>query len=171
MLSTATRSFGFKPVLAAACLALSASAAQAYDGDLGSLTPHLSSTFQIGSDYPSTTFTDTLDFSLGESVLASFAVKGQGFVIPSFLTLAGASDLSLSVYKGEALLASGVSLSGLSLAAGTDYSFAVSGKQGGYTVTWSLTPIPEPATLALVLSGLLVAGTLMRRRAPGARQR
>ncbi|MDE2078133.1 MAG: PEP-CTERM sorting domain-containing protein, partial [Burkholderiales bacterium] len=52
----------------------------------------------------------------------------------------------------------------LHLAAGSDYSFEVMGKPGLYHVTWCLSPVPEPETLALALAGAaMVVGTARRR--------
>src|SRR5690606_22641958 len=147
--------------LVAATLALTAAAnVHAADADLGALSP-LSSTFQIGFDAPLTTFLDTLDFSLATDSIASFSTTGQGFSIPGLLTLSGSPDVSFAIYKGgEALTDWGTSFTGLSLSAGSDYAFLVKGGTGGYTVTWSVTPVPEPGTMALVLAGVGAAGLL-----------
>lgn len=154
-----------RPVAVAALVAMSTHSAQAFDGALGSLTPNLSSTFQVGADFPSPIFFDVLTFSLDSDVSASFTAKGQGLSIPGLLTLTGSPALAFAIFKGETALTDfGTSFSGLTLSAGTDYAFAVTGYQGGYSVTWSLTPIPEPQTMALLLGGLAVAGSLVRRR-------
>ena len=109
-------------------------------------------------------FDDTLEFSLSSPSFASFTVQPQelnlGFIIP------GATGVTFSLYKGLDLLAGpGTSFAGLSLAAGSDYSFKVAGTTSGlYSVNWYLSPVPEPESYALALAGLGAVGTLMRRR-------
>jgi hypothetical protein len=165
MLCKVVQSARFKPVVLATLVALSAPSARAFDGAIGSLTPSLSSTFQVGFDFPSPTFLDELTFSLDSAVTGSFTAKGQGFVIPGVLTLTPATGVSFAIYKGGSALTSfGTGFTGLSLAAGSDYAFMVKGGSGGYSVTWSLSPVPEPQSLALVLSGLAVLGSVARRR-------
>jgi hypothetical protein len=53
--------------------------------------------------------------------------------------------------------------------AGGDYYYSVTGTGTGtvggfYTISSTVTPVPEPETLALMLAGLGVMGTLMSRR-------
>ncbi|MGH6645614.1 PEP-CTERM sorting domain-containing protein [Aquabacterium sp.] len=107
---------------------------------------------------------DTILFSLSSSSLASFTITPQsldlGFVIP------GATGVSFSLYKGIDLLAGpGTSFAGLSLDAGTDYSFKVTGPTSGlYSVNWYVSPVPEPESYALALAGMGAVISLMRRR-------
>ncbi len=141
------------------------SSAQAFTTSIGDLQTQVSpgSAMFLGQF----SFNDTIGFSLSAPTLAAFAVQGQtlnlGYVIPA------AGALSLSIYKGATLLAGpGISFSGLSLVAGTDYSFQVAGTGSGlYSVNWYLSPVPEPESLALALAGLGAVGTLMRRRRDG----
>jgi MYXO-CTERM domain-containing protein len=154
-----------KPMLVAALACLPFTSAQAFDADLGLLTPSLSSTFQIGYEAPMPTFVDELSFDLTSDVTASFSAKGQGFSIPGLLTLTGSPDITFAVYKGgSALTGFDTMFTDLSLVAGTDYAFMVKGSTGGYTVTWSTSPVPEPGTVAFAVAGLAVAGSLRRRR-------
>lgn len=165
-----SKSLQSKPLASLAAIALAlacASSAQAADAALGELSPSLSSTFQIGFDLPSPTFSDLLSFSLATDVTASFSAKGQGFSIPGLLTLSGSPDVTFAVYKGAtAVTGFGTSFTDLSLSAGTDYAFLVQGSTGGYSVTWSVTPVPEPGVLAMVLAGIAAVGSLSRRRQP-----
>lgn len=152
-----------KSWLVAAMAGLSIASAHAADADLGVLAPSLSSTFQVGVGTP---FDDTLSFDLLTDVTASFTGKGEGFVIPGVLSLSASPDMSFAIYKGGvALTGWGTSFSSLSLAAGTDYAFMVKGSSGGYSVTWSVTPVPEAGSLAMVIGGLGVAASVVRRRA------
>lgn len=151
--------------LALACMP----AAHAADAILGELTPSLSSTFQIGFDAPMPVFLDALSFTLATDVTASFSAKGQGFSIPGLLTLTGSPDVTFAVYKGAtALTGFGTTFTDLSLSAGADYAFLVQGSTGGYSVTWSVTPVPEPGVMAMVLAGAAAVGSLTRRRKPQA---
>lgn len=154
-----------KPVLAGVLACGAMGSAQAYDDALGPLAP-LDSVFEVGAGFPKPTFLDTLSFSLTAPVEGSFTIKGQGLVIPGFLTLMPATDLTFALYKGDVdLTGFGTSFSGLSLLAGDDYSFKVAGKSGGYHVTWCLTPaVPEPESLALALAGVAIVGATARRR-------
>ena len=136
--------------------------AHAFTTSIGDLQTYVSpgSAFFLGQF----SFNDTIGFTLSAPTMAAFAVQGQvlnlGYIIPA------ATSLSMSIYKGTTLLAGpGVSFAGLSLAAGTDYSFQVAGTGSGlYSVNWYLSPVPEPESLALALAGLGAVGTLMRRR-------
>ncbi len=153
-----------KPLVAAVMAFASVGAAQAASTSLGPLAP-LDSVYEVGFGFPAPGFTDTLTFSLATPMEGSFTVKGQGLVIPGFFSLAPATDLSFAIYKGgTALTAWGTAFNGLDLAAGTDYSFVVKGKSGGYLVTWSLSPVPEPESIALALAGVAVVGATARRR-------
>ncbi|MEN9452595.1 MAG: hypothetical protein RLZZ369_1654 [Pseudomonadota bacterium] len=156
---------GLKPVVAGVLACASWGAAHAFDDALGSLAP-LSSTFEVGVGFPNPTFLDTLSFTLDAPVEGSFALEGQGLVIPGFLALMPATTLTFAIYKGGADLTGwGTSFSGLDLLAGSDYSFKVKGLSGGYKVTWALAPaVPEPETLALALAGVAVIGATARRR-------
>lgn len=160
----AMRLEGLKPLVVGAMACLAMGSAQAYDDVLGPLAP-LDSAFEVGVGFPQPTFLDTLSFSLSAPVAGSFTVKGQGLIIPGFLTLMPATDLTFALYKGGvALTGFGASFSGLNLSAGDDYSFLVAGKSGGYHVTWSLSPVPEPESIALALAGVAVVGATARRR-------
>jgi PEP-CTERM motif len=58
------------------------------------------------------------------------------------------------------------------LVAGSAYSFRVTGialgsAGGTYTFLASAAPVPEPAAYALMLAGLAVVGSIVRRRRPG----
>lgn len=154
-----------KPVVAGVLACLAMGSAQAYDDALGPLAP-LDSTFEVGVGFPKPTFLDTLSFSLTAAVAGSFTIKGQGLAIPGFLTLMPATDLTFALYKGGAdLTGFGTSFSGLSLLAGDDYSFKVTGQSGGYHLSWNLSPaVPEPASLSLALAGFAVVGATVRRR-------
>lgn len=154
-----------KPVLAGVLACVTMGQAHAYDDALGPLAP-LDSAFEVGVGFPKATFLDTLTFSLTAPVEGSFTIKGQGLVIPGFLTLMPATDLTFALYKGGVdLTGFGTSFSGLNLLAGDDYSFKVAGKSGGYHVTWCLTPaVPEPASWALALAGIGLVGVTARRR-------
>jgi uncharacterized protein (TIGR03382 family) len=154
-----------KSLFTAAIACLSVTSAQAADADLGALGP-LSATFQIGFEPPAATFMDELSFDLAMDSIASFTIKGEGFTIPGLLTLSGSPDVTFALYKG------GVAVTGfdtvftdLSLVAGTDYSFMVKGKTGGYLVAWSTAPVPESGAIAMAVAGLAMAGALTRRRA------
>ena len=148
----------------ATVLCMASPAAHAMSGDLGDL-PELGSTYTIGWDFFKPTFTDTLSFDLSAPAKGSFVLAGQALPIPMLATIPAASGLSMTIYKGGgAVTGAGATFSGLNLAAGTDYSFVVSGMPGGYKVTWALSPVPEPESLALVLAGLGVIGVAARRR-------
>lgn len=149
---------------AAAVLCMASPAAHALSSDLGAL-PSLGSTYTIGWDFFSPTFTDTLSFDLSAPAKGSFVLAGQALPIPMLATIPAASGLSMTLYKGGvAVSGTGTAFSGLNLAAGSDYSFVVSGTPGGYKVTWALSPVPEPESLALVLAGLGVICVAARRR-------
>jgi hypothetical protein len=168
MFATSTIRACLAPAAAAAAMLCAAPAAQAYDGALGSLSG-LSSTFQVGNDFPSPTFSDSLSFSVLKDSIGSFSAKGQGFAIPFFFTLAPATDVSFAIYKGAtALTGFSTSFTDVKLAMGDDYSFLVKGGSGGYTVAWSLaaapTTVPEPEAIAMVLAGIAVVGGMSRRR-------
>jgi hypothetical protein len=165
MLSKVVSLTRLKSVAFAALVAASVPSAQAYSGALGSLTPSLSSTLQVGVGFPSPTFTDSLSFTLDTAVTASFTAKGQSLEIPGVFTLWPASGLTFAVYKGSTELTPfSTGFYDLKLDAGTDYSFVVKGVSGGYTVTWALSAVPEPQSLALLCGGLAVVGSVARRR-------
>lgn len=156
-------SFTFKARAGLAAIALAAASlgsAHAASDALGSLGS-LGSTFEVGIGSP---FIDTLTFTLGTDVAASFVAAGEGFTIPGLLTLSGSPDVTFAIYSGDtALTGYGTAYTGI-LAAG-DYAFKVKGSTGGYTITWATTtPVPEPETLALALGGLAVAGFVSSRR-------
>lgn len=145
--------------MAALAVCTSANAFTKSIGDL-STAPSPGSAIFLGLS----TIDDTLLFSLSSPSLASFTITPQtldlGYVIP------GATGVSFSLYKGLDLLAGpGTSFAGLSLGAGTDYSFKVTGPTSGlYSVNWYLSPVPEPESYALALAGMGIVVSLMRRR-------
>ena len=138
------------------------SSAQAFTKSIGDLSamPSPGSAIYLGL----ASIDDTLLFSLSSPSLASFTIQPQtldlGFIIP------GATGVSFSLYKGADLLAGpGTSFSGLSLSAGSDYSFKIKGTTSGlYSVNWYLSPVPEPESYALALAGVGAVISLMRRR-------
>lgn len=154
---------GLKPLALGLLVSGTMSAAHAFDDDLGLLAP-LDSAYELGLGRP--LFSDTLTFSLSAPMQGSFVVKGQGFALPGLpLVIPAAKDLSFAIFKGGVNLTGfGASFAGLNLAAGSDYSFAVVGKPGLYHVTWSLTPVPEPASMALALAGVALVVGVTRRR-------
>lgn len=157
------RRYGLKPLVAGMLAGCAMSSVWAFDDDLGALAP-LDSAYELGLGKP--TFLDTLTFSLNSPMDGSFVVKGRGFSLPGLpVVIPAAKDLSFAMFKGGINLTGfGASFSGLHLAAGSDYSFEVMGKSGLYHVTWCLSPVPEPETLALALAGAaMVVGTARRR--------
>ncbi len=155
-------SLRLKAMVTGVMLSMSMGAAQAVSGaigDLGSL-PNPGSKTTLGLGW----FTDIMTFSLTAPALASFTVQSQPLDLGVFV-IPGASGLQFSLYQGMSMLAGpGTSLTGLSLGAGADYSFKITGTTGVYSVNWAVSPVPEPQAWALALAGLGVMGGLVRRR-------
>lgn len=162
MTHSAPVSIRLKATVIGVMLSMSMGAAQAVSGaigDLGGLSnPGSKTTLGLGW------FTDIMTFSLTAPTLASFAVQSQPLDLGVFV-IPGASGLQFSLYQGVSMLAGpGASFTGLSLSAGADYSFKITGYTGVYSVNWAVSPVPEPQALVLALAGLGVMGGLVRRR-------
>ncbi len=100
-------------------------------------------------------------------LLTGAAFDGAGSVVPSFGTLTqlsqGANGFSAlfspaesaAVYVGDPTLAGGARI---------DWSIDVSHLTAGDTFSMTLTTVPEPSMLALLLAGGLAGGRVLRRR-------
>jgi len=120
-------------------------------------------------------FTDTITFSIpGLSDISSTTVANN------LLTLLSLENGSVSLYReaGEAdTLLGNYSFDGTTgsswhtvggLTAG-DYYYQITGNAAGskgafYSITSTVTPVPEPETYAMLLAGLGIVGSLYRRR-------
>lgn len=152
--------------LAAAAALTVAGSAMAATYDVGYLTIGAPSSLQevvLGSG----SFSDVINFDIADD--AAGQINASTFVLAPFVynTI---SNLTLSVYDGATLL---TAINGVyTLAAGTDYSFHVSGiatNNGAYSVNYHLAaaPVPEAGSVALTLAGLGVVGLMAARRRRG----
>lgn len=122
----------------------------------------------------SATFGSTLAEQTYQFTLPVPAIDSLGSIFASFTKTQG-YDLTSVVFQGTGIPVASFSFQGVTtdfvtlfegpLAAGT-YSFTVKGKSlgGAYAGSISVTPVPEPQTLALMLAGLGVVGAVAARR-------
>jgi hypothetical protein len=122
-------------------------------------------------------FTDYFTFSLNPA--GNVMAQGVSLNFAPFFNIAGGSFQLLSGVPSGSFTSIGAdtALSNTpasynNLAAG-NYFFEVSGDANGafggsYLFSMITTPVPEPGQLALLLSGLGLIGTMMRRRLPSA---
>ena len=120
-------------------------------------------------------FTDTITFSIpGLSDIASTTVANNLLSVlnldggsVSLYQEAGATDNLLGQYNFDGTTGSSWhTLAGLT---GGSYYYQITGNATGstgafYSITSSVTPVPEPETYAMLLAGLGVVGSLYRRR-------
>lgn len=154
-------------VFALSLTTVAASSASADSYDLGTLTSSYTYKDVIYHEASKTKFTDIFTFSVPEHYTADITalVKSLSFLGPLFevkkLSLTGpAGDTGSSdTFKSYSDLASG------------DYAFDVTGKSKGwfgglykFSFVASLSPVPEPATIAMLLAGLGLVVTTARRR-------
>lgn len=162
-------------VFAFGCAANPAAAVDMFAGDLSGTS------FAHGQTYaPNTTFSDTFHFDLSApsgsfSALASQIVMLNFFNIANFsLTLTQPAGPTLSYSPGPD---GNIVTPTLTLAQGNDYVVTLSGFVngvfgGGYgvllaAVPFVATPVPEPASWAMLLAGLAFFGGVARRRSAG----
>lgn len=120
-------------------------------------------------------FTDTYTFSIpGMSDVASTTVANNLLTVlgldngqVSLFREAGATDDLIGSYKFDGTTGNTWHTM-MGLAAG-DYYYQVTGDTTGsvggfYSITSTVTPVPEPETYAMLLAGLGVVGSLYRRR-------
>jgi hypothetical protein len=120
-------------------------------------------------------FTDTISFSIpGTSNISSTTVANNLLTVlnlqggsVSLFREAGATDTLLGQYNFDGTTGSTWhTVSGLTAG---DYYYQITGNATGskgafYSITSSVTPVPEPETYAMLLAGLGVVGSLYRRR-------
>ncbi|RRS02280.1 PEP-CTERM sorting domain-containing protein [Aquabacterium soli] len=164
--------FNLRHLAAAAALAAASSSALAVEAfptpiSLGTLGTSAAAVFAQAFSFngaPTYSFSFTLDSSTGFSDLAG-ALR---FADPVDLTinLAGASFSGTTTVAGSPYIPNVFSFSSLAdgnyVISFTGLSTSSAGSFGGGFV--QATPVPEPESMALVLAGLGVAGTLLRRR-------
>lgn len=148
---------------------LANSGAQATTYSLGPLTA--APTIQFVQITPGV-FTDTFNFSI--STVSDLAASATNHPL-SFgsLNLMDISGFSMSIFDSSGLISgpagSGISLAGLSLPAGSSYYAEVSGTAtglsgGAYSVAMLALPVPVPAAVWLLGSGLIGLIGVARRK-------
>lgn len=166
--------FNLRHLVAAAAIAVASSSSFAVEAfptpiSLGTLGTAASPVFAQAYSFagaPTYSFSFTLDSSTGFSDLAG-ALR---FADPVDLTisLAGASFSGSTTVSGSRFIPNAFNFSSLAdgnyVISFTGLSTSSSGSFGGGFVQASVAAVPEPESMAMVLAGLGVAGTLLRRR-------
>lgn len=166
--------FNLRHLAAAAALAAASSSALAVEAfptpiSLGTLGTSAAAVFAQAFSFngaPTYSFSFTLDSSTGFSDLAG-ALR---FADPVDLTisLAGASFSGSTTVAGSPYIPNAFSFSSLAdgnyVISFTGLSTSSASSFGGGFVQASVAAVPEPESMAMVLAGLGVAGTLLRRR-------
>jgi len=154
-------------LLALSLTTVAATSASADSYDLGTLTSSYTYKDVIYHDPTEKKFTDVFSFTVPEHYTADISglVKSLSFLGPLFQI----GKLSLTGPVGD-IGGTTTSKSYSDLAAG-DYAFDVTGKSTGwfgglykFSFVASLSPVPEPATIAMLLAGLGLVVTTARRR-------
>jgi hypothetical protein len=129
----------------------------------------------VSGAHTNETFTDTISFSLNPGVV-SYSVFAMNFSNLGFNPV-GISNLSVAFYKAgsNALIATGTSFSTIVAQAAASYTAIITGSApSGATSTYSgiftsspaaaVSPVPEPATYAMMLAGLAIVGFAATRK-------
>ncbi|MET0378409.1 MAG: FxDxF family PEP-CTERM protein [Spongiibacteraceae bacterium] len=156
-------------VAAMALSTMAASNASAAIYNLGEVSDGFSYT-NVAYHLPSSTaFSDLFTFSVPTSYTADISSFVQDLTI--FGIFFDVKNLKLELDGVAADAGSTKTSKSFTDLAGGDYAFEVTGKSKGllggaykFNMTANLSPIPEPATYAMLLAGLGLVGVMARRR-------
>lgn len=167
-----------KTALAAVSLGCGMASAMADTFDIGTLpiAPGVYSHVQnVLSQAPGGSFADLYSFvfPIGASTGSGSAVTiNVGSILNIDYIQVGLLDAGQSLLGAGSVGAPGSVLFDQALTPGISYYFKVTGfatgsSGGTYAFLASAAPVPEPAAFALMLAGLGVVGSIVRRRRPG----